>query len=260
MRPNRLEDTGLFFHELVHVLQWEQLGLRPFIHAYGVGLLEGGYWGVLWSGWPTDWRRSSGGESLRSRSSQQSEPDSTLPLDLASAGIGGHTRAVAMVPEMYVVSALLQRFRADTVAFARELPGCWLVWEPGPWRPATTSKKTMVLTSVKSGHGGAGESLAMHLGTPPVGTRLALGRAEGSQLYINDATLSQAHLVLEASGANRWSIIDVGSLNGTWVNWRTRGQQARSPQEQRPDPGWAGLPHLPGARRDGDAAPLDGVK
>lgn len=34
---------GLHFHELVHVLQWDQLGPENFLLAYGVGLLRFGY-------------------------------------------------------------------------------------------------------------------------------------------------------------------------------------------------------------------------
>jgi hypothetical protein len=34
---------SLFFHELVHVVQWEQLGVNKFLLAYGVGLMQYGY-------------------------------------------------------------------------------------------------------------------------------------------------------------------------------------------------------------------------
>jgi hypothetical protein len=36
-------DESLHFHELVHVIQWQQLGVDGFLTAYGVGLLEHGY-------------------------------------------------------------------------------------------------------------------------------------------------------------------------------------------------------------------------
>jgi hypothetical protein len=35
--------AGLYFHELVHVVQWERLGVDRFLLAYGVGLLHHGY-------------------------------------------------------------------------------------------------------------------------------------------------------------------------------------------------------------------------
>jgi hypothetical protein len=45
VRPDRAQDPDLFCHELVHVVQWEHLGLEGFIHTYGAGLLAGGYRG-----------------------------------------------------------------------------------------------------------------------------------------------------------------------------------------------------------------------
>jgi hypothetical protein len=41
---SRLQQTErLHFHELVHVVQWERLGVDNFLLAYGVGLLQFGY-------------------------------------------------------------------------------------------------------------------------------------------------------------------------------------------------------------------------
>jgi hypothetical protein len=34
---------GLYFHELVHVLQWDRLGVDNFLIAYGTGLIQLGY-------------------------------------------------------------------------------------------------------------------------------------------------------------------------------------------------------------------------
>lgn len=34
---------SLHFHELVHVVQWDQLGVNKFLLAYGVGLMQYGY-------------------------------------------------------------------------------------------------------------------------------------------------------------------------------------------------------------------------
>jgi hypothetical protein len=41
-RPMR-SDEGLHFHELVHVAQWQRLGMDRFLLAYAVGLMEFGY-------------------------------------------------------------------------------------------------------------------------------------------------------------------------------------------------------------------------
>jgi len=41
---NHLHQTeSLHFHELVHIVQWERLGVDDFLFAYGVGLMQFGY-------------------------------------------------------------------------------------------------------------------------------------------------------------------------------------------------------------------------
>ena len=41
---NQLHQTeSLHFHELIHVVQWERLGVDNFLLAYGVGLMQFGY-------------------------------------------------------------------------------------------------------------------------------------------------------------------------------------------------------------------------
>jgi hypothetical protein len=37
------ERDSLYFHELVHVVQWDRLGVDNFLYAYGMGLLQHGY-------------------------------------------------------------------------------------------------------------------------------------------------------------------------------------------------------------------------
>ncbi len=39
----RCRTEGLYFHELVHVLQWDRLGVDNFLVAYGTGLIQFGY-------------------------------------------------------------------------------------------------------------------------------------------------------------------------------------------------------------------------
>jgi len=39
----RCKTESLFFHELVHVVQWERLGVDNFLLLYGVGLMQFGY-------------------------------------------------------------------------------------------------------------------------------------------------------------------------------------------------------------------------
>ena len=37
------QSEGLYFHEIVHVVQWDRLGVERFLLAYGVGLMQAGY-------------------------------------------------------------------------------------------------------------------------------------------------------------------------------------------------------------------------
>jgi len=37
------QSESLYFHEMVHVVQWDRLGVERFLMAYGVGLMQGGY-------------------------------------------------------------------------------------------------------------------------------------------------------------------------------------------------------------------------
>ncbi|MCZ7415958.1 MULTISPECIES: DUF1707 and FHA domain-containing protein [unclassified Streptomyces] len=48
---------------------------------------------------------------------------------------------------------------------------------------------------------------------------LSIGRAPGSVLRLNDHTVSRAHAQLRHTGVG-WSLRDLGSSNGTWVNGR----------------------------------------
>jgi hypothetical protein len=40
---NGQQSDGLYFHELVHVVQWDHLGVDNFLLAYAIGLLQHGY-------------------------------------------------------------------------------------------------------------------------------------------------------------------------------------------------------------------------
>jgi len=41
IRDNQPED--IFFHELIHIVQWKTLGVNNFLLAYGAGILQFGY-------------------------------------------------------------------------------------------------------------------------------------------------------------------------------------------------------------------------
>lgn len=110
------------------------------------------------------------------------------------------------------MSVLAQRYaRGDFAAFQLAHPYCWLVWEPGEWKPSTSATLTMSTNPAKAGSVRAGESLGLAL---VGGTTLVLGRANGADLVINDGTLSSRHFALHAD-AGGWAVEDLKSRNGT---------------------------------------------
>ncbi len=68
--------------------------------------------------------------------------------------------------------------------------------------------------------------------TPPVveaGRALVVGRGRCCDLALGDPTMSRCHAALRFEGGV-WTVEDLGSLNGTWVNgWRVRGAQPLRP-------------------------------
>ena len=43
IKPSFTNDESIHFHELIHVLQWQILGMEKFLFIYGLGLLQFGY-------------------------------------------------------------------------------------------------------------------------------------------------------------------------------------------------------------------------
>jgi hypothetical protein len=121
----------------------------------------------------------------------------------------------------YLLSFLRRKYSGRPVEdFLRDMPRHWLVWEPGHWRPCLQAGHTMLaLPAVRDDRGG--EALAMALGAPREGhADLVLGRDDGSDLVVQDATVSRVHLLLTLTAQGRWTVRDGGSSNGTWVGDR----------------------------------------
>jgi len=66
---------------------------------------------------------------------------------------------------------------------------------------------------VRSGGGRAGESFV------PSGDRTLIGRSPECDIFLDDVTVSRRHAELRRDG-DRFTIEDLGSLNGTFVNRR----------------------------------------
>ncbi|HEY6098704.1 MAG TPA: FHA domain-containing protein [Anaeromyxobacter sp.] len=107
--------------------------------------------------------------------------------------------------------------------FEREMPGPWLVWEAGPWRPPSARRDTLV-SGPNTRLLASGESLAIQLAARNGGDDVTLGRDATNDLVVDDATLSRIHLVFRRDAPERWTLRDAGSRNGTKVDGApTRG-------------------------------------
>jgi len=88
-----------------------------------------------------------------------------------------------------------------------------------PSSPAATDAESVV-----SGVNPSGSALLVVKRGPNTGTRFVLdrpvttaGRHPGSTIYLDDVTVSRRHAEFRMENGN-FSVVDVGSLNGTYVN------------------------------------------
>ena len=120
-----------------------------------------------------------------------------------------------------LLSALAKKFgNADLAAFSALHKGCWIVWEPGSWKPPTgrsvTSLIPMANVPMAAQAAKGGEALAFNL--QPRNAAMAevtLGRNDTCDLVINDATLSGVHLIFTPAANGEWVVRDAGSSNGS---------------------------------------------
>lgn len=120
----------------------------------------------------------------------------------------------------FLLSALSRMYRgAGFAAFSNAHPNCWIIWEPGAWKPPAKDSPTLTAIRLPTPPPPAGEALALALavrpGKPP---QLTLGRSPTCDIEINDATLSQVHLLFMQSGPSQWTVRDAGSKNGSWLD------------------------------------------
>jgi pSer/pThr/pTyr-binding forkhead associated (FHA) protein len=80
--------------------------------------------------------------------------------------------------------------------------------EPAPPHDLAQEGATLV---IRSGGGRAGETY------PLAEDRVTVGRHPDSTIFLDDVTVSRNHCVIEREGS-AFSIVDRGSLNGTYVN------------------------------------------
>jgi len=129
-----------------------------------------------------------------------------------------------MTARNYLLSTLRFRFKQNPIEnLLKEHPGCWLIWEPGCWLLGRA--KTLPLEStiapgnaiVVSPTASSEDPLALALQLRSGQRQLTLGRGDHCDIIINEATLSQLHLVFMCA-KDCWTVRDAASKNGSSLN------------------------------------------
>src|SRR5262249_39386970 len=113
----------------------------------------------------------------------------------------------------YLLSLLVRQRLALKDQFQARYPHAWLVWEPGVWRvSASLAEQSMGRSRLPSGddedHPPQGDALCFELSTSARNgdAVLRVGREPGSDIVINDTTVSREHLLLTANADARWRL------------------------------------------------------
>ena len=118
----------------------------------------------------------------------------------------------------FLLSTLLPELDLrDAVAFARAYPHPWVLRESKASISARSSGATVLMPAPAVV---AGDGLALAIALEPAragATQVTLGRGHACDVELDDGTLSQLHCVFLKS-QDGWSVEDLGSTNGTWVD------------------------------------------
>jgi hypothetical protein len=97
-----------------------------------------------------------------------------------------------------LLSALSRQFVIHGRSFAEKYPGDWLAWEGGTLQVSRGNNATEVTlsdgTDVQRPR--VGDPLCFALPLPQEGVTVTIGRAEGNDLVLSDATVSRHHCTL----------------------------------------------------------------
>lgn len=104
-----------------------------------------------------------------------------------------------MVPA-FMLSLLGRQRQLLGARFSERYPSNWLVWEPGPWRPArsettSNSEATQLPTSVPFARPAGDDALCFELKRAVC--ELTVGRGTENHIVVNDLTVSRGQLRLE---------------------------------------------------------------
>ena len=109
----------------------------------------------------------------------------------------------------FMLSLLSRQRQLLGARFFERYSSDWLVWEPGPWRPA----RSMLTSNTEVTHNPTAQGPARPEGEDAMcfelkqvtGVSLSAGRATENDIVVNDLTLSREQFVLQFDG-RRWSV------------------------------------------------------
>jgi hypothetical protein len=110
-----------------------------------------------------------------------------------------------MASSAFMLSLLARQHQLLGAAFFERYPSDWLVWEPGPWRPArsiltSNVEATQKPTAMEPPRPVGEDALCFEL-KRVAGASLAVGRGTGNHVVINDLTVSREQFLLELRGS-----------------------------------------------------------
>ena len=108
------------------------------------------------------------------------------------------------------LSLLVRQHLALKDEFPRRYPNAWLVWEAGAWSVPAPMDGSVARTHLPADELKdclpVGDVLCFELPLQNAGS-LKLGRAEGNDVVIQDATVSREHVVLSRNEAGEWKVV-----------------------------------------------------
>lgn len=113
-----------------------------------------------------------------------------------------------MAASAFMLSLLNRQRQLLGAKFAERYPSDWLVWEPGPWRPARSestsyAEATQLPTHLPFTRPLGDDALCFELKRVPC--ELTVGRGSENNIVINDLTVSRLQIYLEFAN-QQWRV------------------------------------------------------
>ncbi len=109
-----------------------------------------------------------------------------------------------------MLSVLQRQTLMLKAAFTERYPHAWLVWEPGPWKPARSVLESNLEATIQPSQAptegqAPGDAICFELKPPASGAALKVGRATTNDVVINDLTASREQFSMQ-HGQTGWVV------------------------------------------------------